>query len=61
MAVTLFRAGRHSRNCLEMLATHGKAGTINKSADELTAAEGVKHGLVVITSGPERSYFGTPS
>jgi CopG family nickel-responsive transcriptional regulator len=41
-------------NCLEFLAVRGKAGTIKKIADELTAAKGVKHGkLTVTTSGKD--------
>ena len=37
-------------NCLEVLAVRGKAGTIKKIADELTAAKGVKHGKLTVTT-----------
>jgi CopG family transcriptional regulator, nickel-responsive regulator len=41
-------------NCLEVLVVRGKAGVIKKIADELTAAKGVKHGkLTVTTTGKE--------
>ncbi len=37
-------------NCLEVLAVRGKAKTVKKIADELTAARGVKHGKLTVTS-----------
>ena len=41
-------------NCLEVLVVRGKAGVIKRIADELTAAKGVKHGkLTVTTSGKD--------
>lgn len=37
-------------NCLEVLAVRGKASTVRKIADELTAARGVKHGKLTVTT-----------
>jgi CopG family nickel-responsive transcriptional regulator len=37
-------------NCLEVLVVRGQAATIKKIADELTAARGVKHGKLTLTS-----------
>jgi CopG family transcriptional regulator, nickel-responsive regulator len=41
-------------NCLEVIAVRGAAGAIQSMADRLTAAKGVKHGkLTVTTTGRE--------
>ncbi|HEX3818166.1 MAG TPA: nickel-responsive transcriptional regulator NikR [Chthoniobacterales bacterium] len=37
-------------NCLEVLITRGRAGSIKKMADRLIGAKGVKHGRLTITS-----------
>ena len=37
-------------NCLEVLVVRGQAGVVKKIADELTAAKGVKHGKLTVTS-----------
>jgi len=37
-------------NCLEVLAVRGKANEIQKIADELIAAKGVKHGKLTVTT-----------
>jgi CopG family nickel-responsive transcriptional regulator len=37
-------------NCLEVLIVRGPAATIRKIADALTAAKGVKHGKLTVTS-----------
>ena len=37
-------------NCLEVLIVRGPAATIRKIADELTAAKGVKHGKLTVTT-----------
>ncbi|HUC86177.1 MAG TPA: nickel-responsive transcriptional regulator NikR [Candidatus Acidoferrales bacterium] len=37
-------------NCLEVLVVRGKAGVIKSIADELTAAKGVKHGKLTVTT-----------
>ena len=37
-------------NCLEVLAVKGKAGNIQKIADELIGMKGVKHGKLVTTT-----------
>lgn len=37
-------------NCLEVLAVRGRASTVKKIADELIAANGVKHGKLTVTS-----------
>jgi CopG family nickel-responsive transcriptional regulator len=37
-------------NCLEVLIVRGQAGVIKKIADELTAARGVKHGKLTVTT-----------
>jgi CopG family nickel-responsive transcriptional regulator len=37
-------------NCLEVLVVRGQAPTVKKIADELTAAKGVKHGKLTVTS-----------
>jgi CopG family nickel-responsive transcriptional regulator len=37
-------------NCLEVLVVRGQAARIKRLADELTAAKGVKHGKLTITS-----------
>ena len=37
-------------NCLEVLAVRGQADTVKKIADELIAANGVKHGKLTVTS-----------
>ena len=42
------------RNCMEVLAVRGRARAIRRLADRLTAARGVKHGrLTVTTTGRE--------
>jgi CopG family nickel-responsive transcriptional regulator len=42
------------RNCMEVLAVRGRARAVRKLADRLTAAKGVKHGrLTVTTTGRE--------
>lgn len=38
------------RNCLEVLALHGRAGEIRRMADKLIATKGVKHGKLTITT-----------
>lgn len=41
-------------NCMEVLAVRGHAGEVKTLADRLTAAKGVKHGkLTVTTTGKE--------
>ncbi len=37
-------------NCLEVLIVKGKAALIKKIADELIAAQGVKHGKLTVTT-----------
>lgn len=37
-------------NCMEVLAVRGKANEIQKIADELIAAKGVKHGKLTVTT-----------
>ena len=37
-------------NCLEVLVVRGQAAVIKKIADELTAAKGVKHGKLTVTT-----------
>ena len=37
-------------NCLEVLLVRGQAGVIRRIADELTAAKGVKHGKLTVTT-----------
>jgi CopG family nickel-responsive transcriptional regulator len=37
-------------NCLEVLIVRGQAATIRKIADQLTAAKGVKHGKLTVTT-----------
>jgi len=42
------------RNCMEVLAVRGRARAVRRLADRLTAARGVKHGrLTVTTTGRE--------
>jgi CopG family nickel-responsive transcriptional regulator len=42
------------RNCLEVLAVHGRARDVKRIADRLIATKGVKHGrLTVTTTGKE--------
>jgi len=41
-------------NCMEVLAVRGRADAVQKMADKLVAAKGVKHGrLTVTTTGQE--------
>ena len=38
------------QNCMEVLAARGKAAIVQRIADELIAAKGVKHGKLTVTS-----------
>jgi CopG family nickel-responsive transcriptional regulator len=37
-------------NCLEVLVVRGKAALVKRTADELIAAKGVKHGKLTVTT-----------
>ncbi|MBN1868851.1 nickel-responsive transcriptional regulator NikR [Candidatus Sumerlaeota bacterium] len=54
LIVSVMHVHLDHHNCMEVLAVRGRAESVKKLADRLTAVKGVKHGkLTVTTTGKE--------
>jgi CopG family nickel-responsive transcriptional regulator len=57
LIVSVLHVHLDHHNCMEVLAVRGRADSVGRLADRLTAAKGVKHGkLTVTTTGKESAH-----